>query len=92
MRKYKKDDLLREVLERATGDRAFRARLLSNPASAIRNEFGVIFPRDYRIKFIERPRDVDALVVLPDVDCGELDEGELEQVAGGGETDTCGSW
>lgn len=92
MRKHKKDDLLREIVDRAATDRAFRARLLSDPASAIRNEFGVILPRDYRIKFIERPRDLDALVVLPDVDDGDLEEGELEQVAGGGETDTCGNW
>lgn len=92
MRKHKKDDLLREILERAARDRDFRARLLSDPAAAVRNAFGVILPHDYRIKFIERPRDLDSLVVLPDVDCGELDEGELEQVAGGGETDTCGNW
>ena len=88
----KTDDLLREVVDRASTDREFRARLLSDPASAIRHAFGVILPHNYRIRFIERPRELDALIVLPQMGHGELDEDDLEQVAGGGDTDTCGSW
>ena len=88
----KTDDLLREVVARATTDREFRVRLLADPASAIRNTFGVILPYNYRIRFMERPANVDELVVLPPLGNSELDEDELEQVAGGGDTDTCGSW
>lgn len=88
----KTDDLLREVVARATEDREFRARLLADPASAIRHTFGVILPYNYRIRFMERPASLDELVVLPPLGNSELDEDELEQVAGGGETDTCGSW
>jgi hypothetical protein len=89
----KTDDLLREVVDRASTDREFRARLLSDPASAIRHAFGVILPHSYRIRFIERPRELDALIVLPSMG-EELDEDDLEQVAGGGDTeaDPCGSW
>ncbi len=89
----KTDDLLREVVERATGDREFRARLLSDPASAIRHTFGVILPYNFRIRFMERPANLDELIVLPPVaGHSELDEDDLEQVAGGGDTDVCGSW
>jgi hypothetical protein len=87
----KQDDLLREVIERASTDREFRARLLADPASAIRHAFGVILPHNYRIRFIERPRELDALIVLPSLE-HELDEDDLEQVAGGGDTDDCGKW
>lgn len=93
MSKKKTDDLLKEVLQRAATDREFRTRLLADPVAAIRMAFGVILPHHFRIKFIERPRDLDALIVLPDVGGrGELDEDDLDLVAGGGETDTCGSW
>lgn len=87
----KNDDLLREVVERASTDAEFRARLLKDPAAAIRHAFGVILPHHYRIRFIERPRELDALIVLPPFG-EELDEDDLENVAGGGDTDTCGSW
>lgn len=87
----KTDDLLREVIDRASTDREFRTRLLTDPASAIRHAFGVILPHNYRIRFMERPRELDALIVLPAMH-EELDEEDLEQVAGGGDTDTCGSW
>jgi hypothetical protein len=89
----KTDDLLKEVMERAATDREFRARLLSDPVAAIRMAFGVILPHNYRIRFIERPRELDALIVLPDVGGrGELGEDDLEQVAGGSDTEVCGAW
>ena len=90
----KNDDLLREVIERASSDREFRVRLLADPGSAIRHAFGVILPHNYRIRFIERPRELDALIVLPPPGHVELDEEDLEQVAGGADTDTevCGKW
>lgn len=93
-KKNKNDDLLREVIERASVDREFRVRLLAEPVSAIRHTFGVILPHNFRIRFMERPAELDALIVLPPVGHGELDEDDLEQVAGGAdtETDTCGKW
>ena len=89
----KKDDLLQDVIERAGSDPAFRSRLLADPAAAIRHAFGVILPHDYRIRFIDQPAELDALVVLPPAD-GRLDEDDLEQVAGGADTDPeiCSKW
>lgn len=91
---HKTDDLLREVIERAEKDREFRTRLLADPAAAIRNAFGVILPHNYRIKFIEKPVDLDMLVVLPDLrgQGGDLDDDDLDLVAGGGDTEGCGTW
>lgn len=92
MSNKKTDDLLKEVLERAASDREFRVRLLADPVGAIRMAFGVILPHTYRIKFIERPRDLDALFVLPDLGQDELGEGDLDLVAGGGDTEFCNKW
>ena len=87
----KTDDLLKEVVERAGEDREFRARLLADPAAAIRMTFGVILPHNYRIRFMEKPADLDALIVLPAVRVREeLDDDALDLVAGGGDTDICG--
>lgn len=85
------DDLLGEVIERACKDREFRSRLLADPAGAIRHAFGVILPHNYRVRFMECPRELDALIVLPPME-GELDEVDLDQVAGGADTEACGSW
>lgn len=76
---------LDKIVERATVDQAFRQQLLSDPRRAIRDELGLTIPTRFRIKFIERGPDLDALVVLPDFRNGEqeLSDGELEAVSGG---------
>ena len=85
--------VLKAVLKRATTDRTFRQQLLEDPRAAIEREFGIRIPPEYRLRFIERDPDVDALVVLPDLrpdsadgsDDGELSDDDLEDVAGGTE-------
>lgn len=76
---------LDSIVARATVDRAFRQQLLADPRRAIRDELGLTIPSHFRIKFIERGPDLDALVVLPDFKDGaeELSEDELEVVSGG---------
>jgi hypothetical protein len=83
-------EAMRAVLKRASVDREFRAQLLSDPRGALAREFGITVPDRYRIRFIERDADVDALIVLPDFDTspdanGELPDEALERVSGGGD-------
>lgn len=76
---------LDSIVARATVDRSFRQMLLTDPRRAIRDELGLTIPSHFRIKFVERGPDLDALVVLPDFRDGveELSEDDLEAVSGG---------
>ena len=85
-----REDLLQAVLKRTTVDRSFRQALLTDPHRAIEQTFGIRIPPEYRVRFVERAADVDALIVLPDFDAqaaessdDELSDDELEHVAGG---------
>ena len=85
-----RDPRLQQVLDRSANDPRFRARLLAEPHAAIRDAFAVEIPAEFRIRFVERGPDVDALIVLPnpvapraDADAEELDDAALESVAGG---------
>lgn len=92
-----RDPRLQQVLDRAATDAAFRGRLLAEPHAAIRDAFGVHIPGSFRIKFVERAADVDALIVLPNLARaaaaeGELDDAGLERVAGGWAGGAGGPW
>jgi len=82
-----KQQMMNAVLVRAAVDRAFRQRLIADPRSALKESFGLVLPDPFRIRFIERGADLDALVVLPDLKAGsedgELSEDDLEAVNGG---------
>lgn len=73
------------ILDRARTDLVFRERLLNDPREAIFETFGMTFPTNFRIKFIERDPGVDALIVLPDVATtdGELSNTDPDIVSGG---------
>ena len=77
--------LLDEIMRRAAEDADFRGFLLSDPKEAIYQSFGVRVPLNFRIRFIEKGHDVDALVVLPDLlrPDNELSDDDLDAVAGG---------
>lgn len=82
------DSIFEEILKRSTTDRAFRDRLVAEPAAAIEEVIGVpmsTLPRPINVKFIEKDPGLDAVVVLPDFldPEGELSDAELEAVAGG---------
>ena len=80
-----REQLLDAILARATRDRSFRSGLLSSPRQAITSAFGVTIPEQFRIRFIEKDADLDALVVLPEPGRpdGELTEEDLDTVHGG---------
>jgi hypothetical protein len=81
----KEQHVLEAVLQRSTVDLEFRKRLLTDPRPAILDAFGVRIPATFRVKFVEKGDDLDALIVLPDVPSrdGELSDRDLESVAGG---------
>ncbi|HET7584230.1 MAG TPA: NHLP leader peptide family RiPP precursor [Gemmatimonadaceae bacterium] len=76
---------LEAIIARATVDRSFRQQLITDPRRAIQQAFGLVIPPEFRIRFIERDPDLDALVVLPDfrAENDELSDTELEAVLGG---------
>jgi hypothetical protein len=75
---------LTAVTMRAAFDRRFRSALMEDPHRAIRDSFGIELPSTLRVRFLEKPGDVDLLVVLPDlVDDTPLSHHELERIPGG---------
>lgn len=81
--------LLEAVVHRAGADRVFRQQLLADAAGAIRTGYGVSLPAGFRVRFVEKPADLDLLVVLPELaQEEELSDDDLEKVAGG----TSGAW
>ena len=75
--------VLEAVLTRAAEDADFRRELVADPHRAIRTAFGVTIPESFRIRFIEKEPEVDALVVLPDLRAKALSDDDLEIVSGG---------
>ena len=87
-------EALDQILTRAAVDLDFRNALLANPRKAILDGLGVRIPASFCVKFIERERNVDALIVLPDLQRqdGALEDDDLEAVAGGGAGDPSETW
>jgi hypothetical protein len=76
---------LDEIVRRAATDPTFRSQLLDDPTPALAQALGGPIPPNVRLKFIEKPSEYDALIVLPDVvsSRADLSDAELEAVAGG---------
>ena len=68
------------LIEKATEDADFRARLLSDPKGTIGQELGVTIPASLSIEVHEESGTTVHLVLPPD---SKLSEGELQTVAGG---------
>lgn len=87
-------EIIEQIMDRASHDLDFRQRLLIDPRTTIYDELGVRVPRSYKVRFIEKDRDIDDLVVLPDYQnpSGELSDDELEAVAGGDGGGTDPGW
>jgi hypothetical protein len=58
---------LQRVMVNAAADAAYRSYLLAEPHKAIEKALGTAPPPSLRIRFLEKPSHLDALVVLPDV-------------------------
>jgi hypothetical protein len=82
---------LEAINARAVVDGDFRKKLLAEPREVIYQEFGIELPPSFRVRFIEKDPELDALFVLPDYlpEAAELSDMELEAVAGGWCMVTC---
>jgi hypothetical protein len=73
-------EVLQQAMGRARADEGFRADFTADPAGAIEKGFGVRLPGSLdAARLRERVRGRFGLEVTD----GELDDGQLEQVAGG---------
>ena len=68
------------LIEKASKDEMFRARLLADPQDAVQAELGVKIPDGFTLKVHEEAGDIGHLVLPPS---SKLDEAALEQAAGG---------
>ena len=75
-----REDIERELLERAGSDESFRALLLEDPKDAVRQALNISVPSHFTLKVHEE--DASSLhLVLPPSE--RLSEDELASVAGG---------
>lgn len=72
----------RRLIERASADPEFRARLLSEPKAAMAEELGIEFPDQVAVEVLEERADKLYLVIPRRGDA--LTDEELEGVGGGG--------
>ena len=74
-------ELRSHLIDRATADEEFRARLLSDPKAAVEEELGLTIPAGFNIVVHENvAADTTHLVLPPSAKLGEAD---LQQAAGG---------
>ena len=69
-----------KIVDKATGDAEFRARLLGDPKGALERELGVTIPASLSIEVHEESAGTAHLVLPPD---SKLNESDLRAVAGG---------
>ena len=73
-----------KLVDRASEDADFRARLLSDPKGAVEEELGVSIPASMSVEVHEDDGTTAHLVLPPD---SRLSEDELQMAAGGGHPD-----
>jgi hypothetical protein len=72
-----------ELYKRAAVDEAFRNLCLQNPREAVRQIAGQDLPEGFNLRFVDNGG-ADLTLVLPDLRQGEdLDDEQLDMVAGG---------
>ena len=81
------NEMRTKIVDKATGDADFRARLLGDPKGALEQELGVSIPASMSIEVHEESGATAHLVLPPDSKLGESD---LQAVAGGYNQDLYG--
>ena len=75
-------EMRNRLIDKATEDDAFRARLMADPKAAVEAEIGVAVPAGFMLEVHEDTENVSHLVLPPPTDA-TLSEADLEQVSGG---------
>ena len=73
-------ELREHLIEKATTDEDFRARLIADPNAAIKDELDLTVPAGFHIKVHEDVADTSHLVLPP---LARIQETELRKAAGG---------
>ncbi len=76
----------RQVVERATSDPDFRARLMADPRAAVSELLGVDLPADVTITVVEQGPSEAVIVLPPAAHEDSVSDAELAAVAGGWNT------
>ena len=79
----KLNELYFKMQKKAMTDEEYRKGLLSNPNKMIEEEIGGKLPEGFQVNVIESDPAYTATFVLPDMMGDELEDDELDQVAGG---------
>ena len=82
-------EMRERLIEKATADETFRARLLADPKNAVQDELGVQVPDGFTIEVHEEAADTGHLVLPPST---QLDAAELDQAAAAGRSGTGLFW
>ena len=77
------NEMRTKIVDKATGDAEFRARLLDDPKGALEQELGVAIPASMSIEVHEESGETAHLVLPPSSKLGESD---LHTVGGGGQS------
>lgn len=74
------EKMLEKLVAKAEQDTEFRARLLANPRTALKEDFGIEVPEDFSVQVHEDDAQTAHLVLPASL---ELSDAQLQQVAGG---------
>lgn len=77
------NELYFRLQKQALTDEEFRKELLEDPNGVIERESGGKLPEGFKVNIIESDPEYTATFVLPDMLGDELEDDELDQVAGG---------
>lgn len=77
------NELYLKVRRQAVTDEEYRKELLADPNGTLEKELGEALPDGFKIQVIESDPAYAATFVLPDLAGEELEDEELNQVAGG---------
>jgi len=75
-------EVAKSIQDKAMTDTAFRARFKADPNAVIEEVSGLQVPAGFKIRVIA-PEDADLTIALPKLETDELNDNELEAVAGG---------